>query len=81
MASPPVRQEYMEIEQAGQYIGIVRVIPNDPDPNATRKKQLQRVYHMVHRGIMPHYKIGKRLFFSKTAIDAWMQSGARDVSA
>ena len=67
----------MEIEQAGQYLGIVRAIPGDPDPKATLRRQLQRIYTMIYRKQIPYLKLGKRIFFSKTAIDAWMQSCAR----
>ena len=70
-----IDQEYMDIADAGRYIGIVKAIAGDPDPARTLRRQLQRLYHMVHRKTIPFYKKGKQLYFSKTALDDWMQSG------
>ena len=75
---PGLREsEYFDILEAGEYIGIVRPIANDPDPVRTLKRQLDRMYHMVARRTIPHTKIGKRVFFVRTELDKWMRSGAR----
>lgn len=39
------------------------------------------VYGWVHGNIIPHNKKGKRLFFKKSEIDEWLQSGRRKTSA
>ena len=64
--------QYFEIAEAGKYLGIVKSIRDDPDPEKTLKRQLQRIYHMARRGRIPHTKVGKRLFFSRRALDEWM---------
>ena len=33
------------------------------------------VYHMTSRGEIPYFKAGKRIRFSKTAIDKWIEEG------
>jgi excisionase family DNA binding protein len=77
MMQPGLQQaEYFDITQAGEYIGIVKSIKGDTDPARTLKKQVQRIYLMVHRGTIPYNKIGSRIFFSKQALDEWMRSGA-----
>jgi excisionase family DNA binding protein len=68
--------EYFDVLQAGQYLGIVKPIKGDQDPTKTQKRQLMRIYLMVHRRTIPFNKIGSRVFFTKTALDEWMRSGA-----
>jgi hypothetical protein len=71
-----VEARYMDVETAGEYISVIKPIPDDPDTARTRRRQRQRMYTMVYRREIPHSKIGKRLFFDKQALDKWMRSGA-----
>jgi excisionase family DNA binding protein len=35
------------------------------------------VYGLVHRSLIPHYKRGKRLYFSEVELLAWIKAGRR----
>lgn len=70
--------QYFDIEEAGQHLGIVKPLPGDPHPAKTHKRQIMRLYMMVHRRQIPHIHIGKRLFFEKKALDAWMRKNSVD---
>ena len=69
-------QRWLDVEDAGVYIGVVKVISGDPDPGRTRRRQKQQMYTMVYRGTIPYHKRGKRVFFDRDELDQWMRSGA-----
>jgi excisionase family DNA binding protein len=71
---------YMDVEAVGIYLGIVKDIRGDPNPVATRRRQLMRIYMMVHRRQIPHHKVGRRLLFDKREIDAWIREKGVPVS-
>jgi excisionase family DNA binding protein len=70
-----VQPEYFEIVDAGVYLGIVKPVPNDPDPKKTQYNQLQKVYRLVASGRIPVIRMGSRLYFSKTDLDVVMRAG------
>lgn len=39
------------------------------------------VYGWVRNGLIPHYKVGKKLFFKKSEIDQWLDSGRQKTEA
>ena len=69
-----IEQEYLDVADAGRYIGVAKAIPGDKDPEGTLKRQLQRIYTMVYRKQIPYLKRGKRVYFEKRALDEWMRS-------
>ena len=39
------------------------------------------VYGWVRNGLIPYYKVGKKLFFKKSEIDQWLDSGRQKTEA
>ena len=76
MVPGAVEIEYMDVATAGRYLGNLTVGPESPH----YRKQLQRIYTMIYRKQIPYLKKGKRIFFSKRALDEWMQSSARAIA-
>ena len=48
----------MEIEEVAKYINLSKV----------------SIYGLTNRKQIPHYKVGKKLFFKKSEIDNWINS-------
>lgn len=53
--------ELMTIKQVAEYLTL----------------SVPTIYGMVHEAKIPNYKQGKRLYFKKSDIDAWITSGRR----
>ncbi len=53
--------EFMTIKQIAEYLTL----------------SVATIYSMIHRMEIPNYKKGKRLYFKKSDIDAWITSGRR----
>jgi excisionase family DNA binding protein len=68
-----VAPEYFNLVQAGEYVGIIHPIRNDPDPHRTFDQQRQRIYQMVRRKTIPCHRVGKRLYFVRQELDAWIR--------
>jgi len=71
-----VQAEYFDIVEVGVYLGIVKTLPDDPDPKRTLQNQLQKVYRLVAARRIPVIRMGTRLYFDRLAVDAVMRSGA-----
>jgi hypothetical protein len=67
--------EYFDIVELGVYLGIVKQLPDDPDPARTQMNQLQKVYRLVNRPGFPVIRMGSRLYFEKAAVATYMRSG------
>jgi excisionase family DNA binding protein len=39
------------------------------------------VYQWMHRNIIPNYKVGRRAYFRRADIDAWLESKKRHTTA
>ncbi|WP_277680027.1 helix-turn-helix domain-containing protein [Gracilibacillus dipsosauri] len=50
-------QDQMTAQQTADYLGVC----------------LDTVYRMARKKEIPHYKIRRRVYFSKTAIDDWIK--------
>ena len=68
--------EYFDACMAGEYLGIVKRVRDDPNPARTLKNQLQRVYWLARTKQIPSRKIGSRIYFTKRQLDDAMRSGA-----
>lgn len=55
------REEPMGIKEAAKYLGL--------KPGS--------LYVLCHKRMVPHSKVGKRLYFLKSQLDAWIQNGRR----
>jgi excisionase family DNA binding protein len=51
-------EEPLNIDQAARFLGLKK----------------GTVYNMVSRKVLPHYKIGRRVFFRQTELEAWFKS-------
>jgi hypothetical protein len=71
-----IEPEFLEIVDAGRFLGIVKAVPNDPDPKKTQYNQLQKLYRLVASGRIPCLRMGSRLYFEKAALTVAMRSGA-----
>ena len=54
--------ELMTMEEACEYLGISQ----------------SHGYKLTSKGVLPHYKPGKRLYFKKSELDAWINSHRAD---
>ena len=70
-------EPWLNLEQAGRYLGRVYEIPNDPDPEKTRKKQLNNVYMLAYRGTIPSHKLGRQMVFRQSELDRSLSPGGR----
>lgn len=64
-AQPEEKDELLTIQQAGELL----------------KLSVPTIYGLVSRAEIPHSKKGKRLYFSKQELLAWVQSGRRKTTA
>jgi hypothetical protein len=62
--------DYGKTYQEEEWFDLEALCKYDP-----RKPAKATVYGWVSNGLIPYYKRGKRLYFSKIEIDAWLRSG------
>jgi excisionase family DNA binding protein len=62
-----IKQDLMTLEELREYL------PDKPRPIT--------IYRYVCDGVIPYYKYGKKLFFSKAEIDEWNLKGRRKAYA
>lgn len=36
---------------------------------------LQRIWDLARRGLVPHVKVGRRVFFPRRSVEAWLEGG------
>lgn len=58
-----IKKDLMTLEELREYL------PDKPKPTT--------IYRYVCDGVIPYYKFGKKLFFSKSEIDQWNEKGRR----
>ena len=60
--TPLVREEYLGVNQAAEFLGLA----------------VATLYTLTCRKKIPYIKKGKKLYFNRTDLEAWLQSGRRN---
>lgn len=63
----PEKETWMTVDDVAKYL------PDNPS--------VQTIYSWVGQKLIPYNKIGKRLYFLKSEIDAWLKNGRRKTAA
>ena len=64
------KQETKLIEQAEQWLDLNDLCKYDPE-----KRAKATWYSKISRGEVPYHKRGKKVYFLKSEIDAWLKQG------
>ncbi len=64
------KQEQSSTEQPEQWLDLNELIKYDPE-----KRTKPTWYSKISKGEVPYHKKGKKLYFLKSEIDAWLRTG------
>lgn len=64
------KQKQIPTEQAEQWLDLNELIEYDPE-----KRTKPTWYSKISKGEVPYHKRGKKVYFLKSEIDAWLKAG------
>jgi len=63
---PNTTPDNMDPEDAARYIGGI---------------SRDNLYRLARRGVVPHFRVGRRIFFNRAVLDDWIRAGGSSCAA